>query len=361
MVSDTGTGSGQTNNPWLEGGLLGGLGALAGVFPEDQSGTVKSNQNTTSDITSDTATSTDMWHLLNTWLNSLGITQQEGTTAQQVTPTLGPEATALMQNLATKYTGLTAPALTGYQAYQTGNINNAADLQSQAVNNILAARGLSTSPAAATAQAGVEQNRLNQITGMKQQIPILQNQLNLANLAGATGFFSTMPRGASTTGTTSGTTTSSQSQTGGQAGQDIGGTQVKGHQFTAGNEQGFQQKDATSGGGLGGLFSGLASGLAAAAPYIFASDKNLKKDIKEITQDKAISKIRELKSKEWTWKGGSSKSSGVIAQELEEVLPELVETVKVKDLDIKAVNYVGLIPYLIGAVQNLDSRISAEG
>jgi hypothetical protein len=88
--------------------------------------------------------------------------------------------------------------------------------------------------------------------------------------------------------------------------------------------------------------------LGATAASIF-SDERLKKDIHPIT--KATDVIMKLKPVEWNWK------KGVIAQDIEKVLPELVHT----DPDgsgFKKVNYSGLIPYLVSAVQELKEERS---
>jgi hypothetical protein len=54
----------------------------------------------------------------------------------------------------------------------------------------------------------------------------------------------------------------------------------------------------------------------------------------------------------FTWKDNGNTSYGVIAQELEQVLPALVS-----GEDIKTVNYDGLIAFLLKAVQEMDARI----
>jgi hypothetical protein len=358
-------------SPTTGAGISTGLGGLAGAFPDTSNTTQNTLQNSFSQNAFNTGTNVDIYNLMqqiNDMVSSTYGTSNLATTedsTSSVTPTLSPETQALLTQLVGRYNALSAPSLTGYGAGQTANINAGADAQSKAVENILASRGLSTSPAAATAQAGIQQNRLNQITGMQQQLPILQNQLNLANLAGATSFFSTIPKGAVTTGSRTGqqigSTTQDTRSIGNvsQTGHQVGGTQSSGYGTQQGVNMGRTDTSQTSGGGVGGAASGAAAGFAAMLPYLLAaSDKKLKKDIREIPQEKAIEKIRELKGRAWTWKGGSTEDSGVLAQEVQKVLPELVHDVKIKDMDIKAVNYAGLIPYLIGAVQNLDSRVS---
>ncbi len=74
-----------------------------------------------------------------------------------------------------------------------------------------------------------------------------------------------------------------------------------------------------------------------------------------------MSLVRRLRGVSWEWREDvqsehSGKDMGVIAQEVEEVFPELVHT----DEDgYKSVNYAGLIAPLIEAVKELDARLEA--
>jgi hypothetical protein len=345
-------GFGSLNDPLTLLLLGGGLGGVAGATPAQGNTTTNLLANLLSHIQSTQQTGIDTRQ--DTGYQQTGTTTAAGAT----TPLLGPEAQALLTQLTGKYMGLTAPNLTGYGAMQTANINQAADAQRNALNSALAARGLATSPVAATAQAGIEQNRLNQVTAMQQQLPLLQHQMNLQNLAGAAGFFGAIPKGQATTGTTTQTGTGSTSAT------QTGGVTTVNDILNQATQQSLEKTKTSQGGGLFGSLGGIASGVAAllpylikAAPAIAASDARLKKDIKDISQDKAIEKIRNLRSREWTWKGGETKSEGFVAQEMEKVMPELVEDINIKDTTIKGIKYAGLIPYLVSAVQNLDSRI----
>ena len=71
--------------------------------------------------------------------------------------------------------------------------------------------------------------------------------------------------------------------------------------------------------------------------------------------------IRRLRGVSFEWRedlhpGQSGKDLGVIAQEVEQVFPELVG---VDERGYKTVNYIGLIAPLIEAVKELDARITA--
>ena len=347
-------GFGQVNfNPNILA-LMGLLGGISGGIPTPSSmsgsGTSATQGTSSSGGTSafsQTGTSENQ-NLLN-YLNNLLSTTQGVTTT---TPTMSPEATSFLQQLTKRYSSLAAPSLTGYQAQQTAAINANADAQRQAVSNIMATRGLGTSPIAATSLANIESGRLGQITNLNQQIPLLMNQQNLQNLAGAASFFSAIPKGA-TTGTTQ---TQTQAGSGQQTGLQTGQTTNTGFGSTTQNTQSTQNtqqnqiQQGQQGGGVGGALSGAASLLL---PLLLFSDKRIKKNIDEIRD--GLDVIRRVTPREWKWKDTDGSDGGVIAQELEAVLPDLVhETPN----GLKAVNYAGLIPYLVSAVKHLDQKVN---
>jgi hypothetical protein len=74
-----------------------------------------------------------------------------------------------------------------------------------------------------------------------------------------------------------------------------------------------------------------------------------------------MSLVRRLRGVSFDWRedvqsGHSGSDLGVIAQEVEQVFPELVH---VDHNGYKMVNYIGLIVPLIEAVKELDARITA--
>jgi len=88
------------------------------------------------------------------------------------------------------------------------------------------------------------------------------------------------------------------------------------------------------------------------------SDERLKKDITPINN--AIGLVSQLEGKTYHWKSDLGRSDrlkyGLLAQEVEEVIPEVVSTNK-KD-GIKSVNYQALVPVLINAVNQQQDEIS---
>ena len=87
-----------------------------------------------------------------------------------------------------------------------------------------------------------------------------------------------------------------------------------------------------------------------------ASDENLKENIVTITD--AVAKVEGLKGVTFKWKENDAVSAGVIAQDVEKVLPEVVKTVANNDgNEYKAVNYGGLTSILIEAIKDLSARV----
>ena len=89
---------------------------------------------------------------------------------------------------------------------------------------------------------------------------------------------------------------------------------------------------------------------------ITASDLRLKTDIKQL--DINIENILRLNPVSFKWKDTNKNDKdnyGFIAQELEEIYPELISY----NIDnYKAVNYLGLIPHLVKHIQNLEKRLN---
>ena len=63
--------------------------------------------------------------------------------------------------------------------------------------------------------------------------------------------------------------------------------------------------------------------------------------------------VNQINGVEFNWKDNGNKSAGVIAQQLEKILPHLVDENEGK----KSVNYSGLIAYLIQSNKELAQRI----
>jgi hypothetical protein len=82
------------------------------------------------------------------------------------------------------------------------------------------------------------------------------------------------------------------------------------------------------------------------------SDKRVKKNIK--TVDDALNTVNDLRGVKFNWKETSTPSIGLIAQEVEKLLPELVHTGHNGE---KSVNYGGVVGVLVEAIKELTARI----
>jgi hypothetical protein len=94
------------------------------------------------------------------------------------------------------------------------------------------------------------------------------------------------------------------------------------------------------------------TGILTSVDFNSTSDETLKTNIVMITE--ASKKILGVNGVDFNWKDSGKRSSGVLAQQLETILPHLVTT---GDDGIKAVNYNGIIAYLIETVKEMDQRI----
>lgn len=91
--------------------------------------------------------------------------------------------------------------------------------------------------------------------------------------------------------------------------------------------------------------------------YYRLSDRRQKENIKSL--EYGLNDILMLKPVTHTWINGdpTKPSIGLIAQDVEEVLKEIVNTSMDGDREIKALDYNGLIPVLIKSIQDLNKKI----
>jgi hypothetical protein len=84
------------------------------------------------------------------------------------------------------------------------------------------------------------------------------------------------------------------------------------------------------------------------------SDISLKENVYNLYLPYARDTINNLQPKEFTWKDSGEKSYGLIAQEVEQILPSIVHS---KSDGTKTVNYIEIIAFLIAAVKDLQQQI----
>lgn len=101
-------------------------------------------------------------------------------------------------------------------------------------------------------------------------------------------------------------------------------------------------------------FSGTVSaGTVSAADLNSTSDRSLKENIEPI--DDALSKVLALQGVSFDWKDSGEKSIGLIAQDVEKVIPEVVSD----DGEIKRISYGNLVGLLIEAVKDQQKEIES--
>lgn len=82
------------------------------------------------------------------------------------------------------------------------------------------------------------------------------------------------------------------------------------------------------------------------------SDEKLKSNINNIKN--ALQTLKTLNGKSYYYKKSTQISYGLIAQEVETILPEIVET---DEDDIRSISYTDIIAFLIEAIKELDDKI----
>ena len=102
------------------------------------------------------------------------------------------------------------------------------------------------------------------------------------------------------------------------------------------------------------LYFNPSTGILSSVDFDSLSDRTLKENIQPISD--SISILNEINPVSFTWKDNGKKSFGVIAQEIEKILPEIVETNP--DTGIKSVGYLQLISFLVAAVKQQQVEIN---
>ena len=160
--------------------IMGGLGALGGIFGNRPKQTTQTQDMTTSGKESQTGSATGTSEM-NPVLSALQQTSQD----------------TFLRSLLDRIRSQTD--LRGYQAGGIQDINQGYNVKTQALQNMLAARGLSFSPAASTAQMGLESGRLGDITKFNEQMPLIQRQMGIEDINNLIQGFLATPKGSRTT------------------------------------------------------------------------------------------------------------------------------------------------------------------
>ena len=102
------------------------------------------------------------------------------------------------------------------------------------------------------------------------------------------------------------------------------------------------------------LYFNPSTGVLNSTDYNSLSDFRFKENITSITD--SISVLKQLDPVSFNWKDTGKQSYGLIAQEIEKILPNLVDTNQ--ETGIKSVSYLQLIAFLIDAVKHQDEEIN---
>ena len=106
------------------------------------------------------------------------------------------------------------------------------------------------------------------------------------------------------------------------------------------------------------LFSGetvIGNNLEVKGNVLVSSDARLKANI--VSLGSTLAKLLLIDGKSYTMKKDGKQKIGVLAQDIQKVFPELVST---DDRDMLAVNYQGLVPVLINALKEQDSKMNEQ-
>ena len=101
---------------------------------------------------------------------------------------------------------------------------------------------------------------------------------------------------------------------------------------------------------ISGVSSVTASGKMFAQAFTVSSDADLKENIAEIPN--AVEKVEAIRGVTFDWKDGSGSTAGIIAQEVEAIMPMLID-----NGEHKRVDYNGLVGLLVEAVKELSAEV----
>jgi len=116
---------------------------------------------------------------------------------------------------------------------------------------------------------------------------------------------------------------------------------------------------SNSSGSLAGVYTSSSkfyynpsTGTLNSTDYNSFSDESLKENIQPIKFPMDV--LREINPVQFNWKNNGRLSFGIIAQEIEKILPSIVET---DEQGIKSVSYLQLISFLIAALKEQDEQL----
>jgi len=97
------------------------------------------------------------------------------------------------------------------------------------------------------------------------------------------------------------------------------------------------------------------TGTSSAADFKSTSDINLKENLEVIQSP--LQKLQNINGYTFNWKENGEEAVGVVAQEVEQIFPQLVN---VGEDGNKRVNYDALVPVLIEAIKELNNKLDSK-
>jgi hypothetical protein len=101
------------------------------------------------------------------------------------------------------------------------------------------------------------------------------------------------------------------------------------------------------------LFFNPSNGTLTSTDYNSLSDRRLKENINDIKVDYDM--LNSIRSVSFDWKDSGKSAYGFIAQEIEEIMPEIVN--ENEETSYKSVSYTQLIPHLLEAIKDLKRQV----
>lgn len=129
---------------------------------------------------------------------------------------------------------------------------------------------------------------------------------------------------------------------------------------TQGSEDAFIEYRLVNAGEMDTVMTVSNTGVLTATVLVETSDVRVKENIKQLPAIESLDKIMQLdiKTYNYTFDEEKKKHTGVIAQEIIDVLPEVVDVSSKNGIeDFHSVHYTGIIPHLINAIKVLKEEI----
>lgn len=125
--------------------------------------------------------------------------------------------------------------------------------------------------------------------------------------------------------------------------------------YSSGGASGFIRVNTPSGNYLS-VTNFAAAGVEATGAYTNVSDASLKENVSKISESLEIVKKLTGVYFNWVFDDGKSKQVGLIAQDVQKALPEVVSVTTSKKLGVA---YASIVPVLINAINELEARVTA--